>query len=177
MFIGFTVSIFLLQCPLESFTHLAGTAERKVFMWESKFLPGWLMMETEGLSSNKRAEGVKQNRTRECKCKNHAHSSSRWKCSDIAVAEMVIAPYSFCTCSLYVLSTFSLITPTLITSFPQGNLSGQNGFFSPTDLLIPSDRVRSQVYSVLITTPDSLLASRGLTLKCFINFNHNFLQV
>ena len=104
-------------------------------------------------------------------------SSSRWNCSDIAAVEMVIAPYSFCTCSLYVLSTFSLVTPTLITSFPQGNLSGQNGFFSPTDLLIPGDRVRSQVYSVLITTPDSLLASRGLTLKCFINFNHNFLQV
>ena len=58
-------------------------------------------------------------------------SSSRWNCSDIAAVEMVIAPYSFCTCSLYVLSTFSLVTPTLITSFPQGNLSGQNGFFFP----------------------------------------------
>ena len=54
-FIGFTVSNFLLKCPLESVTHLAGTAERKIFMWKSIFLPGWLMMETEGLSSNKRA--------------------------------------------------------------------------------------------------------------------------
>ena len=167
-FIGFSLSNFLLQCPLESFTHLTETAERKVFMWKSKFPPDSWWWKLKVCLPTREQEGVKQNWSWECKCKNHARSSSRWNCSDIAAVEMVIALYSFCTCSLYPLSTFFLVIPILITSFPQGNLSGQNGFFfPPAGLLIPSDQVSSQVYSVLITTPDYLLASRVLTLKCF----------
>ena len=88
-----------------------------------------------------------------CKCKNHAHSSSRWNCSDIEAVEKVIMPYSFCTCSLNLLSTFSLITQPWSHHFLRGTFLDRMDSPPPTNLLIPSDEVRSQVYSVPVNYP------------------------
>ena len=146
-FIGFTVSNFLLQCPLESFTHLAGTAERKIFMWKSIFLPGWLMMETEGLSSNKRAGrseaeqdlGVQMQKTcplqlevkllRHCS-RGDGHSSLQFLYLLIIRAQHIFPCYSNLD---HIVSSGELVWTEWI-------------FFPPTDLLIPSDQVRNKVY-------------------------------
>lgn len=71
---------------------------------------------------------------------------------------------------IHMFSTFPLLLP-ILTSFPQGNLSGQNGVFS-ADWSFPGDQIRSQVYPILIFSR-TLLYPRVLTLTLFATLSQS----
>lgn len=50
---GSNVSDPFLMYLLGSQTHLGGVSERKVSVWKTELLPGWLMVKVEALSSHK----------------------------------------------------------------------------------------------------------------------------
>lgn len=148
-FISFTLSNSLLQCPLDSFTHLAGTAERKIFMWKSKFLPGWLMMETEGMSFNKRAGrseaeqdlGVQMQKP--CPLQLKVELLRHYNSGDIYSSIYSLSAHHICS-----LTHFHCYSD-LWAHLPMGTgLIKQENF--PTDLQFPRDELKHQVYLILI---------------------------
>lgn len=128
----FILSSFLLQCLWGSWTHLDGKADWKVSVWKFKISP-W-MVDGGGQSSVSSQERRKEwsigpwARLRNPNAKSIPAAAQGLTCLDLAVVEIFIALYMFCICLLYLFIRFSIIAWILTTSFPRGNLFGQNGY-------------------------------------------------
>ena len=113
-------------------THLDAVYEKKVSMWKSKFLPGWLMIENKALFPNRSRNPWSMDlpAIQKYKYKNHVSSSSRLNmprgCSRGDIYSSFCLLYLFPIPAYY--THFPLLLQPLSTS-PHGNLSGQNGIF------------------------------------------------